>query len=53
VFASCSALFAGANYISVRILACEVANYKRNGRPGQNEHGNSLFLTDQGMLTQG
>jgi hypothetical protein len=53
VFVSCSALFAGANYISVRILACEVANYKRNGRPGRNGHGNSLFLTDQGMLTQG
>jgi hypothetical protein len=53
VFASCSALFAGANYISVRILACELANYRRNGRPGQNGHGNSLFLPDHGMLTQG
>jgi len=53
VFASCSALFAGANYISVRILACEVANYKRNGTPGQNGHRNSLFLADQRMLSQG
>jgi uncharacterized protein with PQ loop repeat len=53
VFASCSALFASANYISVRILSCELANYKRNEMPGQNCHGNSLLLPNHGMLTQG
>ena len=53
VFTSCSALFAGANYVSVRFPACEAAAYKRNGTPGQNRHRNSSVLSNQRILSQG
>ncbi len=52
VFASCSALFVGANYVFIRFLVCEAADYKRNGTPGQNRHRNSSVLSDQRILSQ-